>query len=180
MLSIIIGFPQIEDAKKIKNILVRSGYEVHATCTSGASVVGFANELDGGIVLCGYKLADMQYNELMNNLPKGFDMLLIASPKKFEDSINNDIICLGMPIKTQDLLNTLQMMTYNYLRRIKKDKNKPKLRTEEDKKAIQRAKQVLMERNNLSEEEAHRYIQKTSMDNATNMVETAKMILFLK
>ena len=29
------------------------------------------------------------------------------------------------------------------------------------------------------EEEAHRYIQKSSMDNGTNMVETAQMILTL-
>ena len=36
-----------------------------------------------------------------------------------------------------------------------------------------------MERNHLSEEEAHRYIQKNSMDNGTNMVETAQMILTL-
>lgn len=36
-----------------------------------------------------------------------------------------------------------------------------------------------MERNHLSEEEAHRYIQKSSMDNGTNMVETAQMILTL-
>ena len=36
-----------------------------------------------------------------------------------------------------------------------------------------------MDRNNLSEEEAHRYIQKCSMDNATNMVETAQTILML-
>ena len=38
---------------------------------------------------------------------------------------------------------------------------------------------LLMERNHLTEEEAHRYIQKSSMDNGTNMVETAQMILTL-
>ena len=38
------------------------------------------------------------------------------------------------------------------------------------------AKAVLMERNGFSEEEAHRYIQKRSMDNGTNMVETAYMV----
>jgi response regulator NasT len=42
---------------------------------------------------------------------------------------------------------------------------------------IQRAKLLLMERNNMSEEEAHRYIQKTSMDSGTNLVEMAEMIL---
>ena len=36
-----------------------------------------------------------------------------------------------------------------------------------------------MSRNNLTEEEAHRYIQKRSMNNGTDMVETALMILSL-
>ena len=44
---------------------------------------------------------------------------------------------------------------------------------------IKNAKALLMERNHLTEEEAHRYIQKSSMDNGTNMVETAQMILTL-
>ena len=34
-----------------------------------------------------------------------------------------------------------------------------------------------MARNNMTEEEAHRYIQKCSMDSGTNMVETAQMVL---
>jgi response regulator NasT len=34
-----------------------------------------------------------------------------------------------------------------------------------------------MERNSMTEEEAHRYLQKHSMDNGTNMVETAQMAL---
>ena len=39
------------------------------------------------------------------------------------------------------------------------------------------AKALLMERNHLSEEEAHKYIQKLSMDSGNNLVETAEMIL---
>lgn len=34
-----------------------------------------------------------------------------------------------------------------------------------------------MERNNMSEDEAHRYLQKSSMDSGTNLMETAQMIL---
>ena len=41
------------------------------------------------------------------------------------------------------------------------------------------AKKLLMERNHMSEEEAHRYMQKCSMDSGNNMVETAKMIFAL-
>lgn len=36
-----------------------------------------------------------------------------------------------------------------------------------------------MERNHLSEEEAHRYLQKQSMDMGRSMLETAQMILAL-
>ena len=36
---------------------------------------------------------------------------------------------------------------------------------------------VLMETKNMSEVEAHRYIQKCSMDNGSNMVETAQMVI---
>lgn len=42
---------------------------------------------------------------------------------------------------------------------------------------LQEAKNLLMERNGMSEEEAHRYIQKCSMDSGTNLVETAEMVL---
>jgi response regulator NasT len=82
-----------------------------------------------------------------------------------------------MPIKTHDLVNTLQMMTYQYQKRKKKDKDKPRARTEEEKATIQKAKRILMDRNNMSEEEAHRYLQKSSMDSGTNLAEMAEMVI---
>lgn len=177
MLSIIIAFPKIEDAKSIKNALTRNGFEVNATCTTGAQVIGITDELDEGIVISGYRFPDMHFSELNNYLPKGFKMLLIASPTKFSESTDHNIVCLSMPFKLHDLLNTLQMMTYNYIRRKKKEKLK--FRTEEEKATISKAKQVLMVRNNMTEDEAYRYIQKNSMDSGTNMVEMAVMILNL-
>ena len=50
---------------------------------------------------------------------------------------------------------------------------------EEEIKIMEQAKTLLMEQNHMTEEEAHRYIQKRSMDNGTGMVETAEMILSL-
>ena len=46
-----------------------------------------------------------------------------------------------------------------------------------DRKVLEEAKALLMERNGMTEEEAHRYIQKCSMDSGTNLVETAEMVL---
>jgi response regulator NasT len=167
----------MEDAVCIKNVLLRSGYNVSEPCILGAQIISLANDLDEGIVVCGYRFSDMHFSELNNYLPKGFEMLLVASPDKLEYCQDNNIVCLQMPIKTHDLLNTLQMMTYQYQRRKKKDRDKPKVRTEEEKALIQKAKLVLMDRNNMTEEEAHRYLQKNSMDSGTNLTEMAEMVL---
>lgn len=177
MLSIIIAFPRIEDATAIRNVLVRNGFGVDAVCTMGAQTISTANDLDGGIVICGYRLKDMHYREIRDCLPKGFEMLLMASAQKLEDCTDNDIVCLSMPVKSADLLDTVQMMTHSYIRRKKRERNKPKIRTEQERTTINRAKVLLMDRNNMTEEEAHRYIQKTSMDSGTNIVEMAEMIL---
>ena len=59
----------------------------------------------------------------------------------------------------------------------KKRKAVPKERSQEEKQLIQQAKELLMIRNNMTEEEAHRYMQKTSMDSGTGLTDTAQMIL---
>ena len=176
MADIIIAFPKLDDAKNLKKLLLRNGYDVSLVCDNGAQVVGAVNELDGGVVICGYRFSDMHFSEILDYLPKGFQMLLMASPAKLDIS---EIVSLPMPLKVQDLLDTLNMMMVQYRRWKKKQKNKPKVRSEGEKRIIQKAKELLMERNQMTEEEAHRYIQKISMDSAINLVETAEMILEL-
>ena len=84
---------------------------------------------------------------------------------------------LGMPLKVHELISTIGMMSQGIVRRRKKLREKPKVRNEEEAATIAKAKALLMERNSMTEEEAHRYLQKHSMDNSTNMVETAQMVL---
>ena len=68
-------------------------------------------------------------------------------------------------------------MTEGIERRRRKAKLKPKVRNAEEEAAIKEAKELLMGRNHMTEEEAHRYLQKCSMDSGTNLVETAWMVL---
>ena len=178
ILQIIVAFPKLEDAKKLKNVLNRNGYSDILAVNSASSVIATANESDGGIVLCGYRLPDMHYSELYGYLPREFRMLLVASPAKLQECSSHDIMCLEMPIHPHELVNTLETMLLE-LERPKKKKIKPgpKQRSEKEQKIIDDAKALLMERNHLSEGEAHKYIQKLSMDSGNNLVETAEMIL---
>ena len=179
MTNIIVLFPKIEDAKNIRNLLVRHGFQVPAVCTTGAQALASANGLGDGIVVCGYKYPDMMYSELQDCLPSHFEMLLVASQRVWSEYGREGIVCVSMPLKVHELLSTLEMMAAGIERRRKKRRSRPKERSEADKRVLQEAKSLLMERNGMTEEEAHRYIQKCSMDSGTNLVETAQMVISL-
>lgn len=179
MVNIIVVFPKADDARNIRNVLVRGGHRVAAVCTSGAQVLQCADDLGEGIVVCGYKYHDMFYRQLKEDLPGSFEMLLIASAHVLEECPKSGIVCLPLPLKVNHLLDTLDMMIGSRQMRQKKERQKPKPRTLEEQKLIMDAKGLLMERNGMTEEEAHRYMQKCSMDSGTNLVETAHMLLAL-
>ena len=64
MTGIIVVLPKIDDAKNMKNLLVRNGISVSGVCTTGAQAIAMADNLNDGIIICGYKLADMIYSQL--------------------------------------------------------------------------------------------------------------------
>ena len=177
MANIVIAFPKMEDAIGIKNLLVRNGYPVTAVCTSGANVLSTIDDYNDGIVVCGYKMKDMLFSELRANMPGDFEMILLASAGKISDADCEGVVPVLMPLKAADFVNTVAMLSMNIARKKKKRKYIPKTRSDEDRREIDRAKKILMEKNNMTEQEAHRYIQKISMDSGTGMAETAQMVI---
>ena len=175
MNNIVIAFPKKEVANSIKKILAQSGYTVTAVANTGASALSSMNGLNMGIIICGYRFSDMMYSEIYEYMPREFQMLLIASAAGIMEKNVDNLMSLSMPLKVHELLQTVEMMDYTITRL----RQRPKVRSKEDQEMLSSAKAVLMERNGFSEEEAHRYIQKRSMDNGTGLVETAQMILSL-
>lgn len=179
MTNIIVAFSKGEDGKNIKNILVKSGFQVVAVCTSGAQALSSLEGLNGGIVVSGYRFQDMLFQELYEWMPENFQMLLVASANRVGDMGIQNIVYLPMPLRVHDLVTTLEMMCQAQTQRKKKPKNKSVQRTKEQEQIIKDAKTLLMERNHMTETQAHRYIQKCSMDSGTNLVETAQMVISL-
>lgn len=177
MTGFIVVFPKPEEAGSIKNILVRNGFTVSAVCTTGAQAIGIADGMNGGIVLCGYRLPDMVCTELRECLPSGFEMLLLASKSLLMEEPVRDVVALAMPLKVHELIHTAGMMAEAAERSRRLRRSRPRERSREDRVLIQDAKCLLMERNHMSEEEAHKYLQKCSMDSSRDLVETAQMVL---
>ena len=174
--SIILAVPNQDTSRKISEIMARHGFAPDAVCSLGAEVLRSAGSLDYGIVVCVRKLKDMTYRELFEYLPEHFHMLLLSSDTENYRPADG-LMRLSSPFRPADLINTLDMMLSS-LESVVKRKKKP-ARSLEEKKTIDKAKLLLMDRNDMTEPEAFRYIQKTSMDTGRTMVESAQMILMI-
>jgi response regulator NasT len=178
--NIIVAFAKQADVINFKSILSRGGYDQVKACTSGVQALSAMEDLGSGVIICGYRLSDMLYSELAQDLPGYFQMLLIASPDKAPDLTGDSVVYLPTPVKKSDLFSTLELMLEGVNRRKKKAKEKRLVRSEEDKKTIAAAKEILMDRHHMTEPEAHKYLQKCAMDSGTNKLETAEMIISLR
>ena len=126
------------------------------------------------IVICGFKLADESGQELYQDLPDSCCMLMIAPQSRLELCEEDGIFRLASPVHRGDLLASVRMliqMNRQYIGQYRPQ------RTEEEQSLIAQAKAVLMDRHSMTEEQAHRFLQKKSMDNGAKLVEIARMIL---
>lgn len=179
MNSLVIVFPKIEDAKRIRDLLSRHDFHVDVVCTTAAQALCEMNGRNGGVLICGYKLPDMFFAELQECMPPGFEMLLIASSRALSSCEDSGVMKLAMPLSAYELVNTVQMMLHQVRKNLKRGKLKPQERSKEEQEIIDSAKSILMERNHMTEPEAHRYLQKCSMENGSNLIETALMVTAL-
>ena len=175
VVGIIVAFPKPEDSRAIRSLLSRNGFKVVANCTTGASAINRADDIGEGIIITGYKLPDMLYSDIVDNVGSSFEVILLASKNRLMED-NTGVATLEMPLKVRDLINSVEMMENQILSKRHKTKHKPGTRSPEDQAIINQAKEALMTVQNLTEEQAHRYLQKNAMDSGCTMVEVAKMV----
>lgn len=174
--AILVAMPKHDDSGRISEIIKRSDVweDVHI-CDTGSEVLRRIEDMDISLVVCTRRLRDMGYEELYNYLPASVNMLLLTKNTE-TDLFSSNILILQMPFRTADFINSIRMqLPASYRRR----KAKPAARSDGDKLTIDEAKKLLMDRNNMSEPEAYRYLQKNSMDMGRTLAETAHMILSL-
>ena len=175
MPGILIAFSQREHADKLKRLLLRSGFEVNAVCSSAAQALALMDDREGGLILCGYQLRDAIFSELAENMPDSFFMIVHGSPGRMPDErLPDRVEYLPVPVKSSELAELIR--SHEEKQEIPAGSN---WRKERDRKLIEKAKAVLMEKKNMDEPEAHHYLQKYAMDSGIRLVETAEKILTL-
>lgn len=176
--SIIIAMPKHDDANRISSTIQKFGMAHDIEIYSQASeILRITHERDYGVIICTKRLRDMSYTELAEYLPDNFKIIILTSDMSL-DTYSDNVIKLGLPFKGSDLAATINLALEGYYR-LRRKKKGPVKRSEEEQKVIDKAKEVLMDRNGMTEPEAFRYIQKNSMDCGRNMVESAEMIIMM-
>lgn len=182
MNGVIVACKDSAMCDKLSQCLASAGISVLGTATKGASALHMANRFydKGGVLLCAYAMSDMTAYELYKIKPDNFDMVVLLSARQRAVFHGSGMLCLDIPINRGDLIETLALLTehkWTQMSNAPKQDSKPAERTENEKKLIANAKALLMERNNMTEPDAHRFMQKKSMDSGEAMVEVARKIL---
>ncbi len=173
MERVIVAFEGDKSAQRIIDILETNRVATCIRAHSGAEVRRLVARQRIGTVICGYKLREETAQDLFYDLPPATVMLVIARATMLQ-MLGDDIFSLSAPVSPGDLCASVKLLIQAG-RRLERAL-RPQ-RSDEENETVHRAKQLLMERDGLSEQEAHRYIQKISMDSGSKLVDTAGKIL---
>lgn len=169
MAKIIVGFSNRQALAKISAALERNGFTVLRQCLTGNEVMRAFSMCQDGILVCGARFPDRMADQIAEDLGENALMLIADRPEKLEMCDNPDASRLPMPFSTAELVNAVQALVELH------DARMPR-RSESERAEVERAKAELMRRMNLSEGEAHRYMQRKSMSMNMRMVDYARMI----
>lgn len=172
--KVIVAFENDKNCWHIKEILEATGTAACIVCRSAAEVKRVVNKQHITAVVCGYKFPDESAESLFDDLPDTCAMLMMARQNLLDLCGSGDIFQLAAPASKSDVVASVRMLL-QMGRRLERFV-RPR-RSEEERALIGRAKTLLMDRHGMTEEQAHRFLQKKSMDSGAKLVQTAQMVL---
>lgn len=165
--NIIIAFSSDKICNNISSILTKNGIVYDYICKTGANLRKCCSYYDNGIILCGTTFIDEPMCNIIEDFYKDFSFLMFGSIDKINIYSDEKVYKISTPIKHEDIINYIDMACYKNTQNIKEKNNK----------IIEEAKRLLILYNNFTEENAHKYIQKKSMDNGKKNIDIAKLII---
>lgn len=165
--NIIIAFSSDKICSKIINILKKNGINYDYVFKTGANLRKALTIYENAIILCGTDFVDEPTYQIIQDFYEDFTFLLLGNLDKINIFPNHIVYKIPTPIKQEDIINSIYIAYY---------KNEEKYEQKKI-KYIQKAKQILIETQNFSEQQAHKYIQQKSMDAGKKNIHIAKAII---
>ncbi len=174
MERIIVAFIGEELRRKALRLLTSEGMEAAAVCASGAEVIRTVRQMGSAVVICGFQLRDMTADALAADLRGAAAVMAVAKASHLELCGGENLFKLPVPASRSEFFATLALMLDFEAAHLRHPASR---RREEDQRLIRRAKELLMDVNRMTEEEAHRFLQKRSMGRSVRMAEAARWVI---
>ena len=172
MRQIVVAFERQSNRDRLREALESTGEFACLTCRSAAQVKRTVAKLRLDLVVCGFKLTDESCETLYFDLPQRCAMLMVAPQARLELCAAPGIFKLPAPVGRAELLASVRMLA-----QLAQTDQAPSRRSREEKELVARAKALLMEQDGMTEAEAHRWLQKRSMDHGARLADTARQVL---
>ena len=169
METVVVAFEGEKNGRRLKELLESSGTAACLLCRSADQVKRLVRQQRLTAVVCGYKFPDGTAEELAGELP-GFCTVLLLAPRGLLELVPErpGLLRLPAPAGRRELLAAVGEEAGALL---------PPRRSREEREVVERAKERLMARNGMTEEEAHRALRRRSMDRRIPLADAARMLL---
>lgn len=181
---VLLADPDPDFRKKIKDILQQHDFLVVAETVDGKTTLHSASQTQPDLIIMESKLPGSKGLEVARIIEEQHlaPVVLVTS------SVHRELIeeakfsaVLGYLIKPVDesnLILTLEMALATFKRLVRiEDENRKLKKKLEEKNLIDQAKRMLMDKKGLSEQAAHRYMQKISMDRCSSLGKVAQLVI---
>lgn len=178
MREIIVSAASQKLMSTLHKVLLGSGMAPARLCKNASEVFALFSEIEDALLICG-PLKDTPSIYLAKSVPDSWDVvLLLSSNEPFPYYVSN-IIPVTLPINRSEFTgivsDALGVQSESYGAKA----TAVKVRPQQEKELIEKAKLRLMKDRGLCESDAHRFLQRYSMNLGITMYEAAKRFLQL-
>lgn len=170
-------------AAHLSEILPKDAYTVLSVCPTAGQIRRLVSERRVDLVVINAPLKDEFGTQLAQDLAERNLGVLLLSPADVFDQVccrveASGVITLAKPTSRQNLYMALRAVTALRAKLLQMEQKAQALqRKVEDVRTVNHAKWLLMENDHMSEQDAHRYIEKQSMDMRLTRREVAESII---
>ena len=172
--TVIVAFENAKFVRQLRELLEGAGVAECLPCSSGDQVRRLLQRQGACCVICGPHLTDGPSEWLFEDLPPSCLMLMVGQQHQLEQCGSPDIFKLATPLRREETVVTVRLLI-QFSHRMERFVRTS--RSTADQREIEKAKRALMERFGITEEDAHRQLQRRSMDSGRRLAQTARQVL---
>ena len=168
----------------LKELLEELGYEVVAEASDGLEALNLIEQVKPDVVILDIKMPKMDGIRVAGKIADRFPVIILTAYTErhlIEKARDFGVMAyLSKPFREGDLSPGIELAVTQFLKTSKLTERVSRLKEQlESRKRIEKAKGLLMNKEGLTEAQAYRKLQKTSMQKNKSMKEVAEAVILM-